>query len=69
MFTDNCMTFTKQNMTAAWNITVILKIYCNVSGQLVNYHKSVVQFQIETEKAEAWLDILQVLILNSTGAY
>lgn len=42
MFSNDCLLFCKGNRKAARHI--VLDNYCKVSGQLVNFHKSLVQF-------------------------
>lgn len=44
MFADDFMIFCRATKSAARNVKTILKNYCNVLGQLVNCHKSMVQF-------------------------
>lgn len=43
MFADECIIFCKANQTVAKNGKCI-DYYCSVSGQLVNYQKSCIQF-------------------------
>lgn len=42
---DECMIFYKATRSIARNVNTILKNYCNVFEQLVNYFKSMVQSQ------------------------
>lgn len=44
MFADDCLIFCMINRISAWYIKIILKNYYSVSGQLINYHKLVVQY-------------------------
>lgn len=43
MFPDDCTIFYKANRSIAWNVKTVLKNNYNISGQVVNYHKPVVQ--------------------------
>lgn len=45
----------KETKSAARNIQAILKHYCNVSGQLVNYHRSMIQFSKGIERGKSLL--------------
>lgn len=47
MFTDDCMIFCEAVWSAARDVNAILENYRDVSGQLVNYHKPMVQFSKE----------------------
>ena len=44
MFADDCIIFTKDSLKACSNINKILHIFCAMSGQLVNFHKSSIQY-------------------------
>lgn len=50
MFADACIIFCKANKASARNVKNRLENYCNVSCQLINFHKSTVQFSENTEK-------------------
>lgn len=71
MFADDCLIFYKSNKTAARNIRDILQDYCKVSGQLVNLHKSTVQFSkgVQKDVKHSITDILQIPISSSIGKY
>lgn len=62
MFADDCLMFCKASKTAARNIRDIFQDNCKVSGQLVNYHKSMVQFSKGIQKCtkDEITDILQI---------
>ena len=44
MFSDDCIIFEKASQNACDNINRILQKFCALFGQLVKFHKSVVQF-------------------------
>ena len=44
MFVDDCIIFAKASQKGCSNINKILHNFCTMSGQLVNFHKSWVQF-------------------------
>ena len=44
MFVDDCIIFTKASQKASSNINRILHNFYTMSGQLVNFHKSSIQF-------------------------
>lgn len=50
MFADDCMIFCKVSIKTARSVKEILQGYCMVSDQLINYHKSSVQFSKGTER-------------------
>lgn len=55
LLVDDCIIFYKENKSAARNVKVIVKNYCNLSGQLVNFYKAMVQFSRELKKkTKAW---------------
>lgn len=60
MFANDSMIFYKATRSAARNVQSILKNYYNVSGQVVNYHKSTIQFSKGMDKLQK-LDILDIL--------
>lgn len=62
MFTDDCIIFCGVTKTAARTIKQTLHHYCSVSGQLINYHKSEVQFSrnVSTINKKRTVQILQV---------
>lgn len=60
--------FCEANRLAARN-QGYLENYCNITGELVNYLKSMVQFSKEREKMIKLANILQVPTSNSIGTY
>lgn len=49
MFADDCLIFCIVNGKAARHVKMVLDNYCKVFGQLINFHKSSVQFSNEIE--------------------
>ena len=43
MFANNCIIFAKASQNAYSNVNKILYNFCVMSGQLVNFHKSLIQ--------------------------
>lgn len=62
MFADDCIIFSKASKMAARNVKEVLQDYCMVSSQLVNYHKSLVQFSKGSNRTTrmAIIDTLQI---------
>lgn len=71
MFADDCLIFSKANKTATRNVRDIFQDYCNVSGQLVNYHKSTIQFSkgVQKDVKQTITDILRIRFASSIGNY
>lgn len=71
MFAEDYMIFCKATKSAARNLTTILKNCCNVSCQLVNFYKPLLQFSegIEKKQKLGIVVILQVLTSNSIVSY
>ena len=44
LFADDCLTFCKSNQQTCSQLKDILDTFCALSGQLVNFHKSVITF-------------------------
>lgn len=71
MFGDDCIIFCKATKKATREIKYVLDHYCKVSSQLINYHKSIVQFSIYVEKCGKTniADILQIQTTTAIGSY
>lgn len=72
MFANDYLILYKANRITARNIKPILEEdYCNISGELVDYRKSMVQFPKGNEKNVKLgiADILKVLTSNSIRTY
>lgn len=71
MFADECIIFCKASRIAARNVKEVLHNYCMVSGQLINYHKSLVQFSKGSNRTtrEIVTNILQIPQSNRLGTY
>ena len=44
LFVDDCLLFCKANTTICAQLKSLLEKFCDNSGQLINYHKSVLTF-------------------------
>lgn len=71
MFADDVLIFCKASKAAARNIRDILQDYCKVSRQLVNFHKSTVQFSkgVQQGMKDDITDILQIPSSHSLRNY
>lgn len=71
MFADDVLIFCKASKAAVRNIRDIFQDNCKVSRQLVNYHKSTVQFSKGIHKCmkDDITDILQIPSSHSLGNY
>lgn len=71
MFADDCLIFCKTTKTAVRTIRNILQGYCKVYGQLVNLHKSTVQFSkgVQEDVKQSITDILQMPTSSSIRKY
>lgn len=71
IFADDCIIFCRTNKSAARNIKQILDHYCMVSGHLINYQKSRVQFFKDVSNADKMepSQILQIPSSNKIGTY
>ena len=48
LLVDDCILFCKANQTNCSKLKNLLDYFCNISGQLINYHKSVLMFSKKT---------------------
>lgn len=66
IFADNCLIFCKAKVSRH---VKPIENYCKVSGQLVNFHKSVIQFSERTKKRknDYVVNVLQTPSPNSVG--
>lgn len=71
MFAEDCIIFCGAFKTAACHVRNILDHYCKVSGQLVNIHKSKIQFSIGINNAHKREieHILEMTSSSSIGTY
>lgn len=71
MFANDCPIFCRETIQATRNVKHISYQFCNLSSQLVNYHKSKVQFSKEIHKADKkqTIEILQIDSSKSIGTY
>lgn len=60
MFVNGCLIFYKAKRTIARSIKTILENYFNVLGQLVDFHKFMVQFSKRIDNREK-RDIIDIL--------
>jgi len=71
LFADDCLLFCKTNLGSCAKLKSILDFFCSTSGELVNYHKSVLTFSrnaTDTQKQLATA-IFNILHRESLGKY
>lgn len=68
MFANDHLIFCKANRKTARHVKTILDNYCNVSGQVVNLHKSMVKFSKGFTKFEKNMKILIILQVPSSSS-
>jgi len=71
LFADDCLLFCKADTTHCWRIKHILDAFCDLSGQLINYHKSTLTFSKNANTAHRHLvaGIFSVNHSDSLGKY
>lgn len=71
MFADDCFIFCRVTKKAARMIKQVLDHYWSISGQLINYHKSEVQFSrnVRTFDKKKIAQILQVTPIGNINKY
>ena len=71
MFADDCLLFCKTKASSCSMIKNTLDKFCNLSGQLVNFHKSAVTFSknVTSAQKQATMSILNIPHKDSLGKY
>ena len=71
MFADDCVMFAKASQNACNNINRILKKFCALFGQLVNFHKSTIQISknIQGTTKRKLGEALSILTSNYISKY
>ena len=44
LLADDCLLFGKADSTSCWEVKNVLDEFCDISGQLINYQKSILTF-------------------------
>jgi len=71
LFANDCLLFCKANSKSCNKLKSVLDTFCSTSGQLVNYHKSVMTFSHNASLVQKQLvsSILDIPWRTSLGKY
>jgi len=71
MFANDCLIFSKANFSTCCTLKYILEEFCNVSGQMINFHNASLTFPKNATHAQKYLasGILNITRSDSLGKY
>jgi len=71
LLTDDCLLFGKADSTSCWEVKNVLDEFCDISGQLINYQKSILTFSTNATMTH-WQMVAAIFSIthnNSLGNY